>query len=124
MILFNMLDQRFYLFAVEMNQFATFITFAVITASCAIFGMLIIYIFEAGGAAIIQVILVDNALIYQLVEMTIDCCKTDRFTRFLEMLNYIIYSNMLPLGGHEISCYLSPLPGLILRSILIFCLRI
>ena len=75
-----MLDQLFYLFTMKMNQLAAFITFAMITASYAIFGMIIIYIFKTSRAAIIQVILVDNALIYQLVEMSINRCKTDRLT--------------------------------------------
>jgi len=104
--------QHFELIALQMDQTAAAGAFAVKARSMVRLG---IHIFEAGGAAFVDDVFVDEMLLDELVELTVDRGGADGLSAFLEMGADIRGGNMLPGAALQIGQDFLALMGVIDR---------
>ena len=100
--------QAFNLITLNMNQFSTFLTFAVITDRLTVL-FLFTCIFKTSAAGSIHHIFGNHSFSDHFLQVAVYCCRSDcNFTVF-EVFSDFLYSNMLSLHGLQKSMLLSHL---------------
>lgn len=90
--------QAFNLITLNMNQFSTFFTLAMIAAFI-IRCLTLSYVLKAGTVCTFYHIFLNQTFFYHLFQLPVYCCRSDcNFTVF-EVFSDFLYSNMLSLHG-------------------------
>ncbi len=96
--------QAFNLITLNMNQFSTFFTLAMI-AALIIRCLTLSYVLKAGTVCTFYHIFLNQTIFYHLFQLPVYCCRSDcNFTVF-EVFSDFLYSNMLSLHGLQKSMY-------------------
>lgn len=96
--------QAFNLITLNMNQFSTFFTLAMI-AALIIRCLTLSYVLKAGTFCTFYHIFLNQTFFYHLFQLPVYCCRSDcNFTVF-EVFSDFLYSNMLSLHGLQKSMY-------------------
>ena len=99
--LHQMLFQFNHILTVKMDQFSTFLTFAVETG-CLVTVFLCSEIFKTGTARPVHIVFGDQPLLHHLLQIAVNCRCSDRNSLFFKMQTDICDRHMCSLHGPEI----------------------